>query len=705
MGDSSAVARVLRPRSVAILGASEDKAKFGGRVTHYLIDHGFPGPVYPVNPKRETILGRAAYPDIAALPEPVDVAFLAVPPGVLVETARDCALAGTGCIVVLTTGFAETGEAVGAARQAALLAALRDTGTRLLGPNCFGLIVPPARLALSTSVILEAKPLLEGPVALVSQSGALMVAMIDRARQSGIGFSACVSVGNQADLETCDFIEHLIDDPATGAICVYAEGFRDGARFLAAAARCRAAGKPLLLTKVGRTEAGMRAAMSHTASLAGSYAALEAACEARGTILCDDPDAMVLAADALARFGPPPGEGIAVISPSGGGAGVAVDRIGEAGLPLARLSDSTRAVLAEVMLPPQADNPLDLGGRREGESLEATRKATRMLAGDPAVGVLLAAWTTTPFYAEATRAVADEALASGKAVIFAVLPGAAADAPRAVLRELGVPVSETLDDALRMAAALVAAARHAAAEGGEAVRPPGCALSGRPASGLLTEPAAKALLAGCGIAVTREAMARGVEEAASAAAEIGYPVALKAVSPDILHKSDAGGVALGLAGPQALAAAWTAMTARLAESAPDAAIDGFLVQEMRGGGIGGGGGVELLIGARRDPQFGPIVVFGAGGTLVELLRDVSVAAAPLSAKAAERLIRASRVWPLLAGWRGAPPADLAAVVDALVRISWLADDLGEALAELEANPLLAGPDGAVVLDARGRIEG
>ncbi|MBT6116391.1 MAG: acetate--CoA ligase family protein, partial [Rhodospirillaceae bacterium] len=335
------------------------------------------------------------------------------------------------------------------------------------------------------------------------------------------------------------------------------------------------------------------------------------------------------------------------------------------------------------------------------------------LAGDPAVGIVLAAWTTTPFYTEATRAVAEELLASGKAAIFAVLPGAAADGPRAALRELGVPVCETLDDALRMAKALAAAARHALAgadagtETGEAVRPEGCAISDRPPPGLLTEPAAKALLAGCGIAVTREALAQSPEEAASAAAGIGYPIALKVVSPDILHKSDAGGVALGLDGPDALAVAWTAMAARLAEMAPDAAIDGFLVQEMRGGGlgVGVGGGVELLIGARRDPQFGPIVVFGTGGTLVELLRDVSVAAAPLSAEAAERLIRASRVWPLLAGWRGAPPADLGAVVEALVRISWLAHDLGEALVELEANPLLAEPDGAVVLDARGRIEG
>lgn len=700
MAGPAPVEHVLRPRSVAIVGASEDKAKYGGRVTHYLLHHDFPGQVYLVNPRRAEILGHAAYPDMAALPGPVDVAFLAVPPGVLVETARACAAAGTGCIVVLTTGFAETGEAEGAARQAELLAALAGTGTRLLGPNCFGLIVPPSKLALSTSVILDAKPLLEGPVALVSQSGALMVAMIDRARVSGIGFRACVSVGNQADLELCDFVEHLIDDPATRAICVYAEGFRDGARFLAAAERCRAAGKPLLLTKVGRTEAGVRAAMSHTASLAGSYAALAAACEARGAVLCDDPDVMVVAADALARFGVPPAGDIVVISPSGGGAGVAVDRIEEAGLPLAALSEATRTALGAVMLPPQADNPLDLGGRRAGESLEATREAARLLAGDPAVGVVLAAWTTTPFYAEATRAVAEEVLARGRAAVFAVLPGAAADGPRAELRALGVPICETLDDAIRTAAALLAAGRLARAEPGLADRPADCPWpEALPPAGILTEPEAKALLAAYGVAATREALAGTPEEAVAAAARIGYPVALKVVSREIVHKSEAGGVALGLAGPGALAAAWEKMAARVAHAAPGAAIEGFLVQEMRRGGT------ELLIGARRDPQFGPIVVFGAGGTLVEMLRDVSVAAAPLGPEAAERLVRASRVWPLLAGWRGAPPADLAAIVDALCRVGWLAHDLGERLVELEANPLLAGPDGAVVLDARGRIEG
>ena len=705
-GPRATVADMLHPGSVAVFGASDNVAKFGGRIMHYLVKHGFAGRIVPINPGRTEVLDRRCYPRISDAPGPLDVAILAVPPPAVVPAVAECADAGVRCCVVMTTGFAEAGPD-GGARQEALVEIVRRTGLRLVGPNCMGLINPHHRLALTSSLVLEVESLLPGRVGLVSQSGALMVSMYNRAHDAGIGFSACVSLGNQADVEICDVLDYMLADPGTDAIALYVEGFRDAPRFLALAEDAQGRGKPLLVVKTGRSDAGVRAARSHTASLAGSYAVFEAVCRERGVLLTDDPDGMILAADLLCRYDAPGECRIGVLSPSGGGAAIAVDRVAEAGLELAVLRPATKDALLEILLPPQADNPIDLGGRRDGNPIAAADRAMSVLAADPGVGAVLVALTTTPFYEETTRALASAAVRSGKPVLFAVTPGSAADGPRRILRELGCHYYDRFDDALRVATLW---SGHRRAMRGRRASPNRRASPDRvqplpdrlealrrlPA-GMLTAPQVRPVLEAYGIPVAQERMATNVEEAVSAAAALGYPVALKAVCRGLVHKTDAGVVQLGLAGPDAVARAWDRVTAAV-RRLPEVEFQGCTVQEM----VEGEG--EVIVGARRDEQFGPVVLVGWGGVLVEVLHDVALAPAPVSAGRAVELLEGLRMWPLLAGVRGRR-LDVERVADIVRRVSLLAADLGERLVELDVNPVVvrAAGEGAVAVDCRATL--
>ncbi|MCC7273350.1 MAG: acetate--CoA ligase family protein [Alphaproteobacteria bacterium] len=692
---------ILDPRSVAVFGASDNTDKFGGRIIYYLTRHGFPGHVLPINPNRDTVRGLPAYPSIAAAPGPVDVAILAVPPQALLDAVAECAAAGVGACVIMTTGFAETGDAAGAERQRRLVEIARASGMRIVGPNCMGLIAPRAHMALTSSLVLEIEAIRQGRVGLISQSGALMVSIFNRAHDAGIGFSACVSLGNQSDLEICDVLDWMIDDPGTDIICLYVEGLVDGARFFRAAARAREVGKPLLMVKTGRTEAGVRAARSHTASLAGSYRVFAAACRSLGVLLTDDPDGMVRAADLIRRWPRPPGAGIGVLSPSGGGSGIGVDRVSEAGLRVAELCAATKGKLLQVLLPPQADNPIDLGGRRSGDSVGVAGQCAAIMAGDPDVGIMFIVLTTVPFYEATTKALAEAALASGKPVVVAVTPGSAADGPRRVLREVGCPYFDTVDDGLR-ALRLLTARHESLALPPAAERPAGPAPAGPPpAAGRLTEPEAKALAARYGVPVTRETLAASADAAVAAAAAIGYPVVLKGVARALVHKSDMGVVRLGLADAAAVRRAFGAVEAILRGDLSVGAFEGCLVQEMARGEA------EVILGIRRDPQFGPVVLAGMGGVLVEIADDIEVAPAPLSRAAARAMLGRLRFWPVLAGVRGRPPLDVDALVDAIVALGWLAVDLGDRLVDLEMNPVFvrAAGKGIVAVDARGEIAG
>lgn len=667
---------------------------------HFLVRHGFAGEILPINPRRDEVLGRRAYPAIAAAPTPPDVAILAVPGGSLVATVREAAAAGVGCCVIISTGFAEAGDE-GAARQAELVAIARESGTRLVGPNCMGLIVPHHHLALCSSVVLDTDRLADGTIGLVSQSGALMVSIVDRAAADGIGFRYGVSLGNQVDLEICDFLDYMIAEPGTEALCVYVEGLLDGARFRASLGAARRAGKPLLVVKTGRTQAGVKSARSHTASLAGAWEVFEAVCRDEGAVLAHDPDDMVRAAHFLTRHRAPRRGGAVILSSSGGGCGIASDRVSELGVPLATLTAESRAQLGELLLPPQADNPVDLGGRRKPEDIEIAGDVARILLADPGTAYGLVILTSMPFFANRTRLIGQAALAADKPVMIALTPGAAAEAPRRALRELGQFYFDRTEDALRVLALVAEHDARRAAPPAAATRPEGMpdARTLVLPEGPLTEGEVKRLLATYGVAVAPEKTAATPEVAAAAAASLGFPVALKAVSRRIVHKSDAGAVRLGLASPEEVMVAGREIFAALRDAGLDAGLEGFSVQPMIRGEA------EVIVGARRDPHFGPVVMVGLGGIAVELLSDVALAPAPIGVERARALILSLRSAPLLTGARGRPLLDVQTVADAVSRVSWLAADLGARLVDLEVNPLIVrrAGHGAIAVDGRATL--
>jgi acyl-CoA synthetase (NDP forming) len=669
------VRQILHPGAVAVFGASEDRDKFGGRIIHFLIQHGFAGRIVPINPRRKEIRGHATYAALTDAPPGVEVAILAVPTAHLLPAIEQCAAAGVGCCVIITTGFAEADEA-GAELQQRILDIANPVGMRIIGPNCMGLINPGWQLALCSSVVLDTERLLTGRIGLVSQSGALMVSLFDRAAGEGIGFSACVSLGNQSDLEICDFLEYFIEDPATDALCVYIEGLRDPARFVRAIAACRQAGKPMVVLKTGKTDDGVRAARSHTASLAGSYDAFAAVCRAHDVVLVDDPVTMIRVADLLRRHPRLPAEGVGILSGSGGGTGIMVDRIVGAGLRLAQLSASTRAALSELLLPPQANNPVDLGGRLPSQPDDIAAPALRALAADPDVGVLLLYLTSMPFFEARTRTLVQSALDSGKPVLAVMLPGPAGERPRAVLRELGCPYFDSVEDLLSALHGMFDYHRTAPTD-----------VAQRPADLPPTLPGLDdlpRLVAAYGIAVPRAVACATAEQAITAAAAMGFPVVLKGSVAGVTHKTELQAVKLGLTDAEAVATAWRDIAASITQRGLASAFNGCIVQEQVSLGP------ELLLSIRRDAQFGPLVMVGSGGTLVELLHDVSSAPAPLSRETARRMIRGLRIARLLDAWRGNPARDVEAIVDALVRLSWLAVDLGDCLVDLEINPLIAG---------------
>lgn len=674
------VRQILHPRAVAVFGASEDREKFGGRIIHFLIQHGFGGRIVPINPRRKEILGHTAYGALTDAPPGVEMAILAVPTGQLLPAIQQCADAGVGCCVIITTGFAEADEA-GAELQQRILDIATPVGMRIVGPNCMGLINPLARLALCSSVVLDTDRLLSGRIGLVSQSGALMVSLFDRAAGEGVGFSACVSLGNQSDLEICDFLEYFVDDPATDALCVYIEGLRDPARFVRAIAACRRTGKPMVVVKTGKTDDGVRAARSHTASLAGSYDAFAAVCRAHGVVLVDDPVTMIRVADLLLRY-PRAGDGIGILSGSGGGTGIMVDRITSAGMRLARLGPATRGALGKLLLPPQADNPIDLGGRLPTAPEDVASPALRALAADADVGMVLLYLTSMPGFEARTRTLARTALDSGKPVLAVMLPGPAGTKPREVLRELDCPYFDSVEDLL---AALRGMFEHYHAAPLETPQRPSGLPATLPPLGDLPK-----LLAAYGIAVPQSVVCATLEQATAAASMIGYPVVLKGSVTGVTHKTELQAVKLGLNTAADVEVAWLDIAASIAAHDLTDAFAGCIVQEQVASGV------EILVSIRRDAQFGPMVMVGAGGTLVELLHDVASAPAPVSHETALRIVKGLRIARMLDAWRGNPARDIDAVADTLVRLSWLAVDLGKRLVDLEINPLIAGHVGAGV---------
>ncbi len=692
------VRQILHPQSVAIVGASDSEEKWGGRLLRYMLRHRHDGPLYPINARAKELLGLPAYPSLRDCPGPVDLAILLVPRDHVRAAIEDCVAVGVGCALCITAGFAETGPE-GRAQEEELVALARAGGVRLIGPNCMGLLNTHHNLCATTGVVMGTLDRLPvGGIGLASQSGALLGAMVSRGVDIGAGFSCCVSVGNQADLDMNDFFEYLIDDPLTEVVCLYMEGVKDAARFTSLLARAAAAGKPVCIAKSGRSEAGAKAAASHTASLAGAWPAFEANCRRWGVYLFETIYDLLQGAQQLQRGKRATSNRVAVFSGSGGGGALLADALESHGLELPQLSQATEAAVASVLPATHRQLPYDFGmlnhqtlpdpdvaGGSVGIALD------RAMA-DPAVGAAILLLTTQPQQERVVEAALAAAARSSKPLLFVQGAGNHGDVARRMLRDDGHGYFDSPHDALKVAAVL--AARQEAEP--EVSIPPALELPPGLARGFLTEPDARRLLEAAGIATTRWRFACNAEAAVQDARDMGGPVAIKAVSAQIVHKSDVGGVKLNVEGDVAVRAACTDI-AQGARQAGVADVDGFLVTEMCRADA------ELILGIQRDPDFGPLVMVGAGGVLVELMKDVQLAPAPLSHASARAMLLRLRSLPLLTGFRGRAPADLDAIADVLVRLGALAAHPDARVQELDINPLFVAGNRVIAADARAML--
>ena len=688
---------LFAPRAVAVIGASRNPNSVGGDVLRNLITAGFRGPVYPVNPKADYVASILSWPSVEAIPGPVDLAVIAVPAPIVGEVIEACARKGVAAVIVLSAGFKELG-AEGARRELQLKTRVRELGMRLVGPNCLGLVNTDPNVRLMATFAGSSPP--AGNVAFSSQSGALGVAILDRARQLGIGISQFISVGNKADVSGNDLLEHWEADERTKVVLLYLESFGNPQRF-ANIARRVSMHKPIACVKGGRTHAGARAASSHTGSLAGTDRAAEALFEHTGVIRVDTVEELFDVAMLLANQPLPGGDRVAIVSNGGGPGILATDACDAYGLTMATLSDDTREALRRA-LPAEAsvNNPVDTIAGADASAMGASVEA---VLRDDGVDALLVLYVPTSHSEtdQVAHAIVAAAAGVGKPVLSCFMGAHGVPAALRSLEEANVPSYAFPEAAAR---ALAKACRYAAWRARpeatrrlfsdvdrEAARR---ALDAADSDGHLPPEAVVTLLDAYGISQADSRVVYSLAEATAVASRYEQPVAMKAVADGLIHKSDRGGVKLGLDGPAAVEAAWNAFAEGFGET-----LRAVVIQPMIQGAV------EVIVGATRTEGEMPLVMFGMGGVLVELLQDVSFGLAPLTVEAAERLVDSVRAAALLDGFRGRPRGDRTALLDVLLRLSVLITDHSDVL-EIDLNPVMVRPPGygATVVDARVRVK-
>jgi acetyltransferase len=698
---------VLRPRSIAVIGASDHVGSVGQTLTANVLGGGFDGPVYLVNAKHRRIADRDCFLSIEELPETPDLAVIATPPGTIPPLIAALGEKGTHAAVVITAGL-------GSELRQTMLNAARPTCLRIIGPNCLGIWVPALGVNANFGMA-KPKP---GKLAFLSQSGALIGGVLDWAESRGIGFSYVVFMGDMADVDVGDLLDVLAADVSTNAILLYLETIPAARKFMSAS-RSAARAKPVVVIKSGRNQASARAAATHTGALAGSDAAVQAAFHRAGLVRVEDLEDLFTAAETLTCLKPVAGNELLIVTNGGGGGVLAVDDLIETGGALAKLEPDLIAKL-DTILPANWSraNPIDIIGDATPERYAATMDAVLGNAHANAILVMncpTALASSTDAAAAVIGAVEQHKHNSGVPPILTNWLGAdAVVGARAKFQAASIPTYESPRDAIKGFDFLW---QYTSAQASLMRTPPREAdLSGidreaaldamraaaRAGRALLTEPEAKAVLAAYGIPTVPTSVAASpqeVEQIAFALLKKAPNVAIKVLSDDITHKSDVGGVQLGLASPVDARAAAKAMTARVAKARPDARLQGFTVQPM----IVWPNAHELLLGVFDDRLFGPVILFGAGGVATEIIKDSAVALPPLDVELARDLMRQTRLYKLLEGYRDRPAADLEAIADALVRLSQLVVDC-PALRELDINPLLANETGVIALDARIRIE-
>jgi len=692
---------VLSPRSIALVGATTNpnamasltRGNFGR----------FDGPVHLVNPRYEAIGAERCFPSVASLPEAPDCVIAAVARDAVENVVLDAARAGAGGVVIFAAGYADTGEAEGQARQQRLTAIARETGLRIIGPNCVGLINHLRGFAMSFAPDVAFSPEGAARIGLISQSGGVSNGLA-QALQHGTVFSHVLSAGNCCDVDVCDYVSFLADEPGCSAIALTFEGVEDPRRLLEAGEIAWAAGKPLVVFKLARGSQGARAAMSHTGFLAGSPAAYRALFDRIGAVQVESFHALIQTTSFFAKAGAPTANGVAIVGSSGGNLVLAVDEAEARGVPLPQPLESTaealRAILPDYGSP---RNPCDITGGASITSADLLSDATAILLDDPQFGAALyPLGYITQGRVEALHRLG--ALAAERAkLIVAVCTSEWLEGPgiAEVERNRNVCLFRSMDFCMSALAAWHAREQRLRLRAGdsrqrqsplEAVSIVARLLEASPA-GTLTERESMAVLGAYGVATAGARLAVDVRSAVEAAQALGWPVVLKIESPDIGHKTEVGGVRLNLSSPAQVEAAFAEVTASARKARPDARINGVLLEQMLAGGV------EMLVGARVDPQFGPIVVAGLGGVMVELLGDSVAALAPVSLAEAKGMLDRLKGKALLAGYRGLPPVDRDALAAVVARVSELAADHAATIREIDVNPLICRGDRITAADA------
>jgi acetate---CoA ligase (ADP-forming) len=690
-----AIDRLFRPRSIAVLGASADAGKLAGRPVAYLQRHGFAGSIYPINPRYQELAGVACYPDVRALPEPPDVGLILLASDRVVEATRQLAQAGASAAIVLAGGFGEAG-AEGRRRQQELKDAAG--AMRLLGPNTIGLVNVTDKIMLSASGAMELEEFPVGQVAVVSQSGGILGSLLSRGAARGIGFSKLVATGNEADIEVSDCIEYLLEDDATAVIALYLEALRAPQRFRAAAAKAAAIGKPIVAFKVGRSEVGVRSAISHTGALAGVDAIYEALFRQVGvTRAATFADLLEIPA-ALVQQRPMRGRRVAIVTSSGGAATLVADSAGAAGFDVPAPDAATaRKLLALNIRDAVLDrNPIDvtLAGLRPDLLRTVIDELLASASYDAVIAIVGSSGIGQPDLV--ARPLIEALHTSDKPLLAYVSP----DAPTIIrhLNRQGLPAFSAPEScASALAAVLRARAGHASTCAREEAKTTADRnIAGAlPDGGRLNEAESKRMFARFGIPSVNEIIVQSPAEAEQAAARIGGNVVLKILSRDILHKTEVSGVIVDVRRED--------VTRRCGElnaivrSRTSDNVDGFLVQELIKDGV------ELILGFHRDPQLGPAILLGMGGIAAELFKDTAIRLPPLRPRDADDMINELQSAPLLRGFRGRPLSDVGALASAILAFSDMISTLGERLIEAEINPLFVLPRGRGVCAADGLV--
>ncbi|HSU15877.1 acetate--CoA ligase alpha subunit [Longimicrobium sp.] len=690
---------LLRPKSIAVVGASRTPNTIGYQILDNLLIHGFTGAVYPVNPTAEAVHSIRAYPSVEAIPDEVEMAVVVVPKQHVCAVAEACGRKGVKALVVISAGFKEVGGA-GVEREAALRDTVRRYGMRLVGPNCMGVLNTAAEVAMNATFAPNMPP--AGPVAFLSQSGAMGVTILDYAAEYGIGISQFVSVGNKADVSGNDLIEYWAGDERTRVILMYLENFGNPRTFTRLAREITRT-KPIIVVKSGRSSAGARAASSHTGALAGADSAIDALLRQCGVLRAETVEEMFDLAMAFSHQPIPRGNRVAIVTNAGGPGIIIADACEAHGLAVTELTEATRARLA-TQLPEEAsvNNPVDMIASATAQSY---RLAVEAVLEDPNVDAVIATFVP-PLgvrQEDVAEAIVDVARGSGKPVLAVLMGRDGLPQGLAELNAAGIPGYRFPESAVRALAAMhrqgvwrqrpVGEVREFPADRARVERIVAAARGeGREK---LSETEVMTVLEAYGIPTAPHHVARTVEDAAAAAGEIGWPVVLKVLSPRIIHKSDVGGVVVGVEDEDELRRAWTqvAVEAPRLAGIPAGEVDGVLVQKMVGGGK------ETIVGMTSDPQFGPVLMFGLGGIYVEALGDVVFRVQPVTDVDARDMVRSIRGVKLLQGVRGEPASDLAAVEEVIARVSQLVGDHPQ-IREMDVNPWLAFPKGGVAVDGR-----